>query len=136
MENERILHAARDFRIASEILKGRFGQPVFPLRSTIVTMAFSIELYLKYLTSCANIKIEREHDLLKIYNKLPASIKDDITATFKGPRPIPDILEDFKMLFVDWRYIYDKQDRAISINDIPSLVSLQDALEIVAVKYT
>jgi hypothetical protein len=44
-----VFDAAYDFLIASKILEEKFGQKVFPLRSTIVNTAFSVELYLKYL---------------------------------------------------------------------------------------
>lgn len=126
--NKRILDAARDFRIASEMLRSKFGEPIFPLRSTVVTIAFSIELYLKYLAASVGLEI-KGHDLNVLYMKLPEDMRTRIASQFCGSRPIVDILQDYRNIFVDWRYIYEKQDSSFSINDIPSLLSLRDTLE-------
>jgi hypothetical protein len=129
---KRVLDAARDFKIGSDILRAKFGETIFPLRTTIVTTAFSIELYLKYIALHFGLEI-RGHDLNKLFSQLPVDLQKTIRENYSGIGSFSDTLLRNKSLFVDWRYIYEKQDQVFSVNDIPSLISLRDTLEAVAV---
>lgn len=46
----------------------------------IVCLAFSLELYIKDLLSKAKGKAPREHSILKLFNKLPENIRQEIFA--------------------------------------------------------
>jgi hypothetical protein len=135
IDSKRILDAARDFKITSKILTSRFGGVVFPIRSTIVTTAFPIELYLKYLAAHEGV-VARGHDLNALYMKLSKNLKDKIDSKFDGTRSVSNILQEYKNLFVDWRYIYEKQDGSFGVSDIQSLMALRDKLEVVASECT
>ncbi len=115
-----IFDAANDFRIASEILESRFGQKVFPLRSTIVTTAFSAELYLKCLLNIEKNNNSNGHSLKDLYQKLGNNLRMKIEANYKNAsstkKQTKDVLDECKDIFVDWRYIYEKQNSAFSID--------------------
>lgn len=113
---EQILDAARDFRIGSEMLALRFGQTVFPLRSTIVTGAFSIELYIKFLMAVNNVAVAKKHDLAKLYVNLPSAVQQRVAVAYEGNGSVEQALGQFKGVFVDWRYVFEKQDTALSLN--------------------
>ena len=131
MTHQWILDAARDFRIGSAMMGSPFAQPVFPLRSAVVTLALSLELYLKYLAARSLGEPKPGHDLSRLYEALPQSIRDTITRHYAHSRPIADVLQAHKDAFVEWRYIYEKQDGSFTA-DIQSLRHLSDALEATA----
>ena len=132
-KQQRILDAASDFWISSEILWSQSGQQIFPLRSTIVTTAFAIELYLKFLSSIYGVDAWG-HGLLSLFQKLPKQLKVEIRLNYKGKGTVEEALEEYKNLFVDWRYIFQKQDSCFSL-DIQSLVALRDCVRIVSETY-
>lgn len=128
MTDTHILDAARDFRIGASMLEAHFGERVFPLRSTVVALAFSIELYLKYLSARATGQPAWGHDLTALYRALPGSIHDLIGRHYRRAAPIMAVLEANKTVFEDWRYIYEKQDSVFSL-DFESLRALSAALD-------
>lgn len=124
-----ILHAAKDFRIASEVLEARFGSEIFPLRSTVVTAAFSVELYLKYLIARAGDPIPREHDILGLFAAAPAEAKAQLAQSFPGD--VDEVLTRHRHVFLEWRYIFERQTQTASL-DFKSLRDLVSALQGVA----
>ena len=123
INHKHIFDAANDLRIGSEILESKFGQSVFPLRSTIVTAAFSAELYLKCLLYISGKDVPRGregHDLKVLYEALESDLQQKIESNFKdtnhGTQPMLDLMDEFKNTFNDWRYIYEKQATAFLIN--------------------
>ena len=46
----------------------------------------------------------------------------------KGKRPVPDTIDEFKNVFVDWRYIYEQQHGQFALS-FGELALLIDALE-------
>jgi len=118
-----VFDTANDLRIGSEILGSKFGESVFPLRSTVVTAAFSAELYLKCLLYVSGKDVPRGregHDLKILYKALGSGIQQKIESNFKGinhgTQTVLDLMEEFKNTFNDWRYIYEKQATAFLLN--------------------
>lgn len=128
---QHILDSARDFRTGSAILASQFGQPVFPLRTTIIAAAFSIELYIKFLIAVNNITITKRHNLAVLYGLLPVSVQQRVAIEYRGSVPVDQALATYKNVFIDWRYVYETQHQAFTLNwrDLQHLV---DALEVVA----
>ena len=108
-----------------------FDQRVFPLRSAVVTLAFSIELYLKYLAAKTLGQPGKGHDLSELYRSLPQSVRDLVNTHYKHSRPIGDVLEAHKDAFIEWRYIYEKQHGSFAL-DFQSLRLISEALEATA----
>jgi hypothetical protein len=126
-----ILDAARDFRTGSMMLGNPLQQQKFPLRSAVVTLVFSIELYLKYFSKKDLGQFEKNHDLSKLYELLPQSVRDNINGHYKHSLPISDVLNKYKDAFIEWRYIFEKQLGTFMV-DIQSLQLVNDALEATA----
>ncbi len=135
INHKHIFDAANDLRIGSEILGNKFGEPVFPLRSTIVTAAFSAELYLKCLLYVSGRNVPRGHsghDLKVLYQALQGDLQQKIESNFNSLNDsavaILDLMEEFKNTFEDWRYIYEKQATSLFIN-YKRLYALVQALD-------
>lgn len=135
MDYKHVFDAANDLRIGSEILESRCGEPVFPLRSTVVTAAFSAELYMKCLLYVSGRDVPRGrdgHDLKILYEALGPDLHQKIESNFKAgnhdAQTVPALIEEFKDTFNDWRYIYEKQSVAFSLN-LKSLRALVKVLD-------
>lgn len=122
INHKHIFDAANDLRIGSKILANKFGEPVFPLRSTIVTAAFSAELYLKCLLYVSDKDVPRGsagHDLKILYQNLGKDLQQKIESNKGadcGTQSISDLMEELRNTFGDWRYIYEKQGNTFSLN--------------------
>lgn len=71
----------------------------------VTNMAFSCELFLKAILKEANSP-ERGHNLLKLYDALPADVKRDITGLDNEQDFLSEI-DHIACLFEEWRYIYE-----------------------------
>src|SRR5438445_12241453 len=89
-----VFDAARDFHTGSEILAGQFGQAVFPLRTTVVSSAFSVELYLKCLLLLTIGTVPKSHKLLDLYDALPTGTKDLAQSKYSDVAPQSGQLRD------------------------------------------
>jgi hypothetical protein len=121
-----IFHAASDFRTGSDILGQRFGQRIWPIRATVVTAAFAAELYLKCLLLLTTRAIPKVHKLVDLYDNLPSETRKAVEASYQSIRPgaaIREVLIAHNATFVDWRYIFEKQDKPFSLD----FGSLRDA---------
>ncbi len=86
----------------------------------LVNKAFSCEVYLKFLLLEFNVdfcelKGKKGHDLLELYKKLPAEIKESLLKYLhsKGTLTNDSLLkklESISQVFVEWRYIYENFD--------------------------
>lgn len=132
-----VFDAANDLRVGSEILGGEFGQSVFPLRSTVVTAAFSAELYLKCLlyVSGRNVPRGRDgHDLEVLFKALGIDLQQKVETNFKeesrGTQTILALMQEFKNTFNEWRYIYEKQANTFLLNfkSLRTLVQVLDKI--------
>ena len=108
INHKHVFDAANDLRIGSEILASKFGGPVFPLRSTIVTAALSAELYLKCLLYISDhSRVHKGHDLKILYKSLGKDLQQKIESNFRvadrGTQSISDLMEEFSKTFIDWR---------------------------------
>ncbi len=103
------------------------GQIEFYVVPAVVNLAFSIELYLKYLLT-KNKKQCKSHELLDLFNSLDSTVKQEIIKLTEYDE------EEFKILlskhtgvFVKWRYLNEKNE---SINvDIEFMKKLIDSVE-------
>ena len=122
-----VFDAARDFQTGSRILADQFGQAVFPLRTTVVSSAFSVELYLKCLLLLTIGTVPKSHKLLDLYDALPTDTKDVAQAKYYAVAPrssqLRDVLAEHNGTFVEWRYLFEKQDKPFSLD----WLSLRDA---------
>jgi hypothetical protein len=126
-----IRDAARDFALGSAMLSKHFGSRLFPLRSTVVTHLFAIELFLKYLHAYSVGTSPEGHDIAALFSDLPATERDAVQAEYKGRRPLLEVLEENSEAFIEWRYIYEQQTRGFTL-DVDALRSVLDALSTVA----
>lgn len=110
-----------------------FEQRVFPLRSAVVTLAFSLELYLKYLAAMSLGEPRPGHDLAKLWALLPQWMRDQVAQHYSHGRSIEDVLQTHKDVFIEWRYIFEKQHTTFTL-DLQSLRLFCDALEATAVE--
>lgn len=87
-----------------------------------VNLAFSIELYLKYLLAESEIEF-KTHYLNGLFYKLnPTTQLEIINIIGINEKQFKSQLEDHSQLFVDWRYIHDVnhyRNNLFSWNDIP-----------------
>jgi hypothetical protein len=92
----------------------RNGMSVAPF---VVNSAFAIELYLKTLGQLHGATL-RGHDLLKLFDHLPAAARDALLPHFAasqtqcGIATLADYrnaLEGMRDAFVEWRYLFAKQ---------------------------
>lgn len=78
----------------------------------VVNMAFACELYIKAILiyNSNNDKIEKSHDLKKLFETLPADAQSKIKTIFseKSDGDLETILPEINTAFVDWRYAYEK----------------------------
>ena len=128
-------HAARDFQTGSGILADRFGRAVFPLRSTVVTAAFSVELYLKCLLRLTAGTIPKSHKLVDLHDALPTDTKDLVKAQYGQVAPksggFRDVLLEHNATFVEWRYLFEKQSETFALDYQPlrnAAVALYEAI--------
>jgi len=84
----------------------------------VVNIAFAIEIYLKTLAQIHGASLNG-HDLLKLFNALPAAASAAIDAAvpaataqyvLDGQPTVKDCLEQLNGVFVEWRYLYEKPD--------------------------
>lgn len=123
INHKHVFDAANDLRIGSEILEGKFGQPVFPLRSTVVTTSFAAELYFKCLLYIHGKSVPRGrdgHNLYILYKALGVDLQQKIEAnlneTTQRDQSVLELTKEFKNTFIDWRYVYDRQSNSFSLN--------------------
>ncbi len=87
----------------------------------VVNMAFACELYIKAILiyKSNNNKIEKSHDLKKLFETLPIDVQSNIKTIFseKSDGDLEIILPEINTAFVDWRYAYEKNVSA-NLSDI------------------
>ena len=106
------------------------GQIEFYAVPAAVNLAFSIELYLKYLLTknSKNKKPCRGHNLLDLFNSLDSTIKQEIVKiTGYNEEEFKILLSKHAEAFVEWRYIYER-NKSISVN-IEFMRKLIDCVE-------
>lgn len=76
----------------------------------VVNLAFSIELYLKFLLA-KNKTTKRRHELLDLFNLLDPSIKQDIIKlTNYNKDEFEVLLKKHSEAFREWRYIHESNE--------------------------
>ena len=118
--NPIIYLSANEFYHTAENIKERFHT-----RALIVNYAFSIELYLKAITSVVTLSLKENkpypeyerktktshgHNLLNLFNKLREIDRKKISDIYleKYNSKIQEHLSDIKADFIDYRYSYEK----------------------------
>ena len=103
------------------------GQIEFFIVPGVVNLAFSIELYLKFLLA-KNETPSRGHKLLALFDSLDSTIKQEIIdLTDYDKDEFESLLSKHTEAFVEWRYIHE---RNVSINvDIKFMRKLIDCVE-------
>lgn len=123
--------AALDFSLGSAMLEKHFGDPRFPLRAMVVTKVFAIELFLKFLAAKETNAVPEGHDLFDLYTNLSENSRNAILQSYRGRRPLIDVLNENRHAFIEWRYVYEKQGASFSL-DLNGLGDVVTALDAVA----
>lgn len=109
-EADWFLHFAEQINNLDDIICGG----IYPF---VVNSAFACELYIKAILICNsnNNKIEKGHDLKKLFETLSVEVQSNIKATFNRKKVgnLDAILPEINTAFIDWRYAYEK---AVNIN--------------------
>lgn len=122
--------AALDFSLGSAMLEKHFGESLFPLRAAVVTKVFAIELFLKFLAAEETNAVPEGHDLLELYKDLSKNSRDAVLQSYRGRRPLIDVLRENRHAFTNWRYVYEKQGASFSLdfNGLSDVVTALDAV--------
>jgi len=104
------------------------GQIEFFIVPAVVNLAFSIELYLKFLLAKNETPDSTDHNLSKLFDLLDSTIQQEIIDLADYDK------DEFELLlskhteaFVEWRYIHE---RNVSINvDLKFMRKLIDCVE-------
>lgn len=105
------------YLLQSEINRPPPRRP-FALIPYVVNSAFCVELYLKALALKHGKKL-RGHELLELFNELPAEALADINlsiadalkdAPIDGEADIPGFMKAMNDVFVRWRYAYEHDE--------------------------
>jgi len=126
-KSESIYKQAQSFANTSAYLyeKDLKSSPRNPQSITpfVVNAAFSAEMYLKYLQEVHG-QISESHVLTALFKSLPNKVKDKINKTskkFENQYQIEqgilfkEHLKNINHAFVNWRYIYEKNNEYINI---------------------
>jgi HEPN domain-containing protein len=103
------------------------GQIEFFIVPAVVNLAFSIELYLKFLLA-KNETPSRGHKLLALFDSLDSTIKQEIIDLSDYDKDeFESLLSKHTEAFVEWRYVHE---RNVSINvDLKFMRKLIDCVE-------
>lgn len=129
-KSESIYNQAQSFSNTSAYLYEKYlkslprnPQSIAPF---VVNAAFSAEMYLKCLQEIHG-QISETHALTALFKSLPNKVKDKINKTsqkFESQYEIEqgvlfkDHLKNINHAFVNWRYIYEKSNEYVSIQQI------------------
>ena len=131
MESQLLRNNASAFKKSAErslekrpLPNGQFESFMVP---AVVNLAFSIELYLKFLLA-KNKTPHRGHKLLDLFDSLDSTIKQEIIdLTNYDKDEFELLLSKHTEAFVEWRYIHEKN---VSINvDLKFMRKLIDCVE-------
>ena len=111
MELQLLRHNASAFKKSAERnLEQRpltNGKIEFFIVPAIVNLAFSVELYLKFLLGNNKTPIKK-HELLDLFNMLDPSMKQDIIKlTRYDISEFELLLKEHSTAFVEWRYLHE-----------------------------
>ncbi|QQK79935.1 HEPN domain-containing protein [Salicibibacter cibi] len=92
----------------------------------LTNVSFACELYLKYLLLKQYINCRKEHNLYKLYKKLPEKIQEDL----KKKHPCGNIsidefeleLDNIGQAYMIFRYIYERGNRAYNFQFLMELL--------------
>ena len=90
------------------------GQIEFFIVPAVVNLAFSIELYLKFLLAKNETPDSTDHNLSKLFDLLDSTIQQEIIdLTDYDKDEFKSLLRKHAKAFVEWRYMHE---RNVSIN--------------------
>ena len=144
MNQSKFVHAwgmfdhACDFSAAADLLWKRESKGCDQFNDysapSIVCYALSCEIFLKVLCLCYTGSICKEHALEKLFEKLPAEVKDNLKKQFDcsydGKEDSfwwKDELQEFSKAFVKWRYLYESGE-SVTFASTVFFVAFRDAL--------
>lgn len=104
----------------------------------LVNKAFACEVYLKFLLIEYNINIsdlkgKEGHNLLKLYKKLPRELQENFLNSMynKGILSEDQLvkeLQNISQTFVEWRYIYEKNEHSTNYGFLNYFCNFLDGL--------
>lgn len=133
INSKSIYNIAHTFHLAAQrceeqrpLQNGKFEMLICP---AIVNYAFACELYIKYLLQINGVEQCRKHKLTDLFGLLPETSQQEIrtkmnTANFNQE------LNSISNAFVDWRYIYEKNNAFLHIDFLRRFcVALKEFIE-------
>ncbi len=104
---ERCWNLERKYDVAPNFI---LGMPA------LICAAFGIEVGLKALLASFGVEQQREHNLRKLLNALPANVRSEIVADVTFSYPDYEVqLSNAERAFVVWRYFYESKEQ-IEVN--------------------
>lgn len=92
----------------------------------LTNVSFACELYFKYLLLKNRIDCRREHNLYKLYNKLPNEIRNELKKTHpKGNISADEFelsLEEMGQAYMIFRYMYERENMAYNFQFLMELL--------------
>ncbi|MBG9754347.1 HEPN domain-containing protein [Lysinibacillus sphaericus] len=92
----------------------------------LTNVSFACELYLKYLLLNQNIDCRKEHNLYKLFKKLPEKIQDELKRKHHCGKVLIDEfeleLEDIGQAYMIFRYMYERGNMAYNFQFLIKLL--------------
>lgn len=92
----------------------------------LTNVSFACELYLKYLLLIQNVDCRKEHNLYKLFKKLPEKIQDDLKQNHPCSNTSTDKfnqeLDDIGQAYMIFRYIYERGNMAYNFQFLMELL--------------
>jgi hypothetical protein len=139
---------ARSFaKIAKDIHSKSLLKPPFDQEASapfVVNSAFACEMYLKALQSVYG-EPEEIHSLSQLFKHLPNKLKDKVnkltkekSTSFKlnSTKLFKDHIKTISNAFIDWRYIYEKDNVTVNLSVILLILTVLDTLACNEIKQT
>ena len=104
-----------------DMMLSQHGNAVF------TNISFACELYLKHLLLAHNIDCRREHNLYKLFKKLPKEMQEDLKYNHPHGNIREDefelTLKDVGQAFTIFRYMYERESMASNVRFLSELLS-------------
>ena len=88
----------------------------------VVCYAFALEIYMKLLCHITQISVKKNHNLIEQFDALPESAIKIMAKHYRTSEPeLRKDIEAISNAFVEWRYLYEKNEAQISITVLSNI---------------
>lgn len=101
----------------------------WPIQPTIVNFVFALELYLKCLLTIQGKEFKKNHQLSEFFKVLEESSRKEITDRlgYKDEELFLAKIEEIDKALIEWRYIYEHDNKQIDIEFVKSFCRITKA---------